>query len=485
MFIKIKKPIFFLGIMAISVVLISARCSSDNSAHTAYADMSGNTTISKKSISFLEQFQQANRDVVNSALPSVVTLDVVEMRKQQNMMPKGFEWFFGKPNSNGGEKEYRAEALGSGVIVRRTGSTYYVLTNQHVVGKASEIVVRLFDGTEITGKLVGGDERRDIALVSFESKADWQVARLGDSNTVEVGDLMFAIGSPLGFVSSVTQGIVSAVGRTQGPGKNINDFIQTDAAINQGNSGGPLINIYGEVIGINSWIASSSGGSQGLGFSIPINNVKKAIDDFITDGKLSYGWLGVQLIEANKEILKDLGVAKMKGALAVGVFKGSPADKAGIKPGDFVIRLNDKDVKTMNQLRLDVGNLHAGEKGVFTVIRDGKKVTLSATIGRRDEKKVGDSKHLFPGFAPYVLTKEIREKLELKAGQKGVLVTDIQLKTAGATMGLKKGDVIIAVNDKNIGSLRDFYRELNNAKRELWFTILREGNTFSTIRFVF
>lgn len=475
-----------LVIAGVSLMLLSARCSSTgDAAHTAYADMGTTAEISKKSLSFLEQFQQANREVVNAALPSVVTLDVVETRTVQQNQNQGLPWFFfGQPDGDA-EKEYKAQGLGSGVIVRKTGNTYYVLTNQHVVGKATEIMVRLYDGTEITATLVGGDSRKDIALVSFESKNELQVARLGDSNTVQVGDLMFAIGSPLGFVSSVTQGIVSAVGRMGGPDNNINDFIQTDAAINQGNSGGPLVNIYGEVVGINSWIASSSGGSQGLGFSIPINNVKKAIDDFILDGKISYGWLGVQLVNADKDFLKDLGVSNSKGALAVEVFLNSPADKGGIKPGDFVTALNGKPVESLNQLVLDVGNLRAGETAEFKIVRDGKAITVTAKIEQRDETVVGDSTHLWPGFIPQTINDELRKKLELAAGQQGIVATNIQTKTAAAAMGLQAGDVITAVNDVPVRSLRDFYRELNSAERELWFSILRDGRTFSTIRYTF
>ena len=221
------------------------------------------------------------------------------------------------------------------ITVRRDGKTWYLLTNHHVAGSATNITVRLDDGREFDGKLVGADERKDIALVSFESDAtDIPVANLGDSDSVKTGDIVFAIGSPLGYMSSVTQGIVSAVGRDGGPNNNINDFIQTDAAINQGNSGGPLVNIYGEVVGINSWIASQSGGSQGLGFSIPINNVKKAIDDFIADGKIKYGWLGVSLVEADASTLTELSLTGRKGALASQVFANSPAAKGGILPGD-------------------------------------------------------------------------------------------------------------------------------------------------------
>jgi S1-C subfamily serine protease len=321
--------------------------------------------------------------------------------------------------------------------------------------------------------------------VSFQSDdATIPLARLGDSDTVETGDIVFAIGAPLGYMSSVTQGIISAVGRSGGPNNNINDFIQTDAAINQGNSGGPLVNIYGEVIGINSWIASSSGGSQGLGFSIPVNNVKKAIDDFINGGKIKYGWLGVSLVDADKDILSGLGIGDRKGALASQVFLGSPADKGGMVPGDFVITLNGKEVKTVDQLVRDVGDLAAGATAKFGIIRNGKEKMITVKIAERNETLVSDSGKLWPGFIPYAMSDDIRKQLKLDAKQKGILVTNVQAKSPASVMGLLSGDVIVKVNDKDVSTLGDFYEKLSdrNAK-ELWFDVFREGQTVSTMRY--
>lgn len=469
---------------------------SPGSAQTAFADSGSGSGIPADSIALLEGMQKANRSVVSSILPAVVTLDVIETRTVQNNQMDGFPWFFfGNPegeqkgeNGNpeeGQKREYKSEGLGSGVIVRKSGKTFYVLTNQHVAGQANEISVRLHDGREFTGKLVGGDERKDIALVSFDSDDNSiPVAKLGDSDNVKPGDIVFAVGSPLGYMSSVTQGIVSAVGRSGGPNNNINDFIQTDAAINQGNSGGPLVNIYGEVVGINSWIASSSGGSQGLGFSIPVNNVKKAVDDFIAGGKIRYGWLGVSLVEADKDALAGLGIADRKGALASQVFTGSPADKGGMVPGDFVIALDGKDVKSVDQLVRDVGDLASGKTAKFTIIRGGKEQTLSVKIEERNETTVSDSSKLWPGFIPYALTKEIRKELKLDDKVKGILVTSVQTKSPAAIMGLQPGDVITRVNDSEVENLAGFYAKLSDrSAKEIWFDVLREGQTVSTMRF--
>ena len=486
------------ALLCAAAVLFASSCSGNPaSATTVYADTKHSESITKETISLLEGLQSANRQVSASILPSVVTLSVTEIKKVRNPLSgDGFPWFFfGIPNQeNGeksdgkdsGEKEYKSEGMGSGVIVRKNGNTYYVLTNQHVTGSAEKIIVKLYNGHTIEGKLIGGDQRRDIALVSFEStEKDIAIAELGNSDAVEVGDIVFAVGSPLGYVSTVTQGMVSAVGRSGGPNNNINDFIQTDAAINQGNSGGPLVNIYGQVIGINTWIASSSGGSQGLGFSIPINNVKSAIDSLISDGKLKYGWVGVQLTSADENMLKALGVGDATGALAIDVFLGSPAFKGGIRPGDFVIKLNGKDVKTVDQLVRDVGDLRSGETAEFVVIRDGTEQKLTVKIEERDQKIVGDSAKLWPGFVPYQLNEEVRGKLKLDKKQTGVLVTNVRNKTPAVIVGLKSGDIITAVNDTPVTSIREFYRELSKAKKEVWFDVIREEQTLSTLRYKF
>ena len=478
--------IFLVSIFAFS--LISAKCIVEDDSGTVYAETPKSHVFSSDSMSFLEKMQQANRELASAVLPSVVTIDVVETRKMRN--PFGdlpFRFFFGRPNEDEddsqGEREYKTQGLGSGFIVRKSGNTYYVLTNQHVVGKASDISVLLYDGKEIKAKLVGADSRKDIALVSFESSEDIRMAKLGDSDSVEVGDLAFAIGSPMGYTSSVTQGMISAVGRHGGPRGNVNDFIQTDAAINQGNSGGPLVNIYGEVIGINTWIASSSGGSQGLGFSIPINNVKKAIDDFINSGELKYGWLGVQLVQVEKDFLSGMNIDKKEGALAVQVFLGSPADKAGILPGDFIIELNGKVVKSVDSLARDVGDLLAGENATFKVIRDKQEISLTAKIEERDESIVEDSSKLWPGFTPALITDDVVEKLKLQKGQKGVIIANLLPKSPGVIMGLKQYDVVVEVCGVAISNMADFYRELSKPHKEVWFDIIREGQELSTVRF--
>lgn len=479
---------FFLSLLFFAFLLtfISARCSSggDAKVSTVYASTGVGGKISSSSVSFLENLQKANRELASYVLPSVVTITVVETKTVQIPEFDFFDFFGFGPNGNGGgEREYKAEALGSGFIVRQKGKTYYVLTNQHVIGKANEITVVLNGGEHVEAKLVGTDSRRDIALVSFEYDKELPVMVLGDSDIVRVGDLVFAVGSPMGFEASVTSGIISAIGRSGGPDRrNINDFLQTDTAINQGNSGGPLVNIYGEVIGINNWIASSSGGSQGLGFSIPINNVKKAIDDFISDGQVKYGWLGVQLTETSDELVKSLELKEKNGALVVQLFIGSPAHKGGILPGDFITKLNGKKISSYEGLVRDVGDLRAGESANFTVIRNGKEINLKVKIDERDETIVSDSSKLWPGFSAYPITDEIAKQLELKT-KNGVLVAGIQTKTPAVLMGLKNSDIITKVNDVKVNNLKEFYAELSKGQKEVWFEIERSGESFSTIRY--
>uniref|UniRef100_A0A7C3I3L4 DegQ family serine endoprotease n=1 Tax=Gracilinema caldarium TaxID=215591 RepID=A0A7C3I3L4_9SPIR len=447
------------------------------------------TPVSTDALAVAESLQKAFRSVADAVLPVVVQLNTVEIQKQQVPQFNGIPWefFFGTPQDNNQgnqEREFRSKGIGSGIIVRKNGNTYYVLTNNHVAGSASEISVTMNDGREFKAKLVGKDERKDLALISFESKDNFPVAVLGDSDQVKVGDWAIAVGSPLGLSSSVTMGIVSAVGRTGGPAGNINDFIQTDAAINQGNSGGALVNIRGEVIGINTWIASPSGGSVGLGFSIPVNNVKRAIDDFITKGQVKYGWLGVSLIDADKDIAAELGLQNQKGALASQIFIGSPADKGGIQPGDYIIKLNDKDVKNRDQLVLAVGDLKAGENATFVVIRNGSEKTIRVKIDERKDDVVADNSKLWPGVIVTPINDEIRQAVKLDAKVKGLYVVEVITKSPAAVMGLQRGDIIVGVNGENAKTLPDFFRLLNDkAKKDLWFEVQRGDTTLETMRY--
>ena len=454
--------------------------------------MIGGTAFGQSALSIVEALQTTFRSVSDSMLPSVVEVDITQTKTYTNPLgniTNPFEWFFGNggngnsdSNGNGNTREYQTTGLGSGVIVRKTGNTYYVLTNNHVAGDATKISVKLNDGRSFEAKLVGADERIDIALVSFDAKENIPVAKLGDSDKVKAGDICLAFGAPLGYSQSVTQGIVSATGRSESSMSSISDYIQTDAAINQGNSGGPLVNIYGEVIGINTWIASSSGGSVGLGFAIPINNVKNAIDAFIKDGKITYGWLGVSLLDVNEEYKQELGVGKQSGAFAAEVFVDSPAYKAGIKPGDYIVALNGKTVTSVNQLVRDVGYLEAGTTATFKILRGGTKTyDLKVKIEARAKDVDSQNNKLWPGFIATPLTDEVRTQLKLDNNKvKGVVVASVESKSPAASLRLQEGDIITAVNGKSVKNLAEFYQELANATKSINFDIYSNGGTVTT-----
>ena len=431
----------------------------------------------------LEGMQNSFRSVVQAVLPAVVRIDVVEIRNTQspgegNNNPF-FDFFF-NPQNPEGEREFRSEGLGSGVIVRRNNNAYYVLTNAHVIGEAEEITVRLDDGRDFIGKLIGKDVRKDLALVEFSSKdPDIVIAGLGDSDSLQVGDWVLAIGSPLGFQSTVTAGIVSALGRDGGPEGNISDFIQTDAAINRGNSGGALVNIYGEVVGINTWISSNSGtgGNIGLGFSVPINNAKKAIDDFITQGVVEYGWLGVSIISINEEVAKSLNLTITEGALVNSIYGRSPAGRSDMRPGDFITSINNKPIDSADEIVRTVGDLAVGNKAQFKVLRNGQPLSFDVKIIARESEDIiaGQSLDLFPGFTVYPLTPEVKEQIPTAEDLSGVLISQIVPRSLGAVAGVAVGDIITEANGTKVRSMSDFFTALALNNKALELSYNREG----------
>ena len=447
--------------------------------------------IPEGALATAEGLQTVFHAVSEKVLPSVVLLNTVSVRRQQGPGLNGIPWefFFGPRDrgQDGQEREYRSTGLGSGIIVRFKTGTYYVLTNNHVVDEATEIRVATRDGKEYPAELVGKDERKDLAMVSFKTNDSYPLATLGDSDTVAVGDWAIAIGNPLGaqFSFSVTSGIVSALGRTGGPGGNINDFIQTDAPINQGNSGGPLVNIRGEVIGINTWIASNMGGGNvGLGFAIPINNTKRTIDEFIETGTTSYGWLGVQLLEPNRETAAELSLENRRGALATQVFLGSPADNGGIKPGDFITHVNSREIRSVQQLQLLVGDLRPGDRATFTVIRDRQARDLQVRIEERTDQVASDNRKLWPGVTVVPLTDQIRQNFQIAENAKGLFVAQITPSSPADIVGLRQGDIITAVNGENISDIAAFFRVLREkTATELWFGIQRGEASVESLRF--
>jgi Do/DeqQ family serine protease len=478
------------AIFGFSLAFLSFSCSTPGAQKTALAEENA-VIIPESALEMAEGLQTAFRSVADRVLPSVVEIKTVSVRRQQVPNYPGIPWEFffgpreGGPDSRGQEREFRSQGMGSGIVVRKNGNTYYVLTNNHVVEGASEISLVAVEGTEYQAELVGRDERKDLAMVSIKTNDRLPVAVLGDSDAVRVGDWAIAVGNPLGFMSSVTMGIVSAVGRTGGPAGNINDFIQTDTSINSGNSGGALVNIRGEVIGINTWIASNnSGGSVGLGFAIPINNAKRAIDDFISSGSANYGWLGVSLADPDREILQALSAEGKRGAFASQVFIDSPADKGGIRPGDFITHVDGREARDSTTLSRMVGDLRAGDRATFTVIRGGAAQDIQVRIERRTDEVAANNKKLWPGVSVLPLNDQIRDSFDLEGNAQGLFVAQVFADSPADIIGLRRGDLITGVNGEQVRDLQSFYRLLReNTSRELWFTFTRGDSSLETLKF--
>ena len=478
------------AIFGFSLAFLSFSCSTPQ-AKRAEAQQNA-VTIPQGSLETAESLQNAFRAVAEKVGPSVVALKTESVRSRQVPQFDGIPWeFFFGPRGNGDnqprQREFRSQGLGSGIIVRKNGDTYYIITNNHVVEGTDKITVEVNDGkgTSYPGEIIGTDDRKDLAMVSFKSKESYPLAVLGNSDEVKVGDWAIALGNPLNFMFSVTMGIVSAVGRQGGPGNTINDFIQTDASINQGNSGGPLVNIHGEVIGINTWIASSTGGgSMGLGFASTINSAKRTIDEFISKGSISYGWLGVQLQESSREIQEQLGVGGRQGALISMLFLGSPAEKGGIHPGDFIFQLNGVQVRSVQDLQMKVGDLRPGEQAKFRVVRDKAERDVTVRIEERNNETAADNSRLWPGVMVLPLNDDIRSEFKIEKGQNGLLVATVVDKSPAAVVGLSRTDLITAVNGDTVRDLASFYKSLREkTAKELWFDVRRDGAAIETLRF--
>ncbi len=355
-------------------------------------------------------------------------------------------------------------SLGSGFVINADG---HILTNNHVVDDATEIMVKLGDGRELPAKVVGRDPKTDIALLKVEATR-LPVIPLGDSSKLEVGEPVMAIGNPFGLEQTVTTGIVSATGRVIGEGP-YDDFIQTDASINPGNSGGPLINAQGQAIGINTAIFSQSGGSIGIGFAIPINVAKPVVTQLATTGHVVRGWLGVTIQPLTPALAKSLGLAGAHGGLVSAVREGSPASRAGLKPGDVITAYNGREVARAEELPRAVAETPAGREVPITVVRDGKTLTLTPTITRLAESQEapagqrGGKASL--GLVVQPLTPEVAKELGL-SDRRGVLVRDVEDGSPAASAGLQPGDVIVEIDRRPIGSVEDMKRAMAQHQKD-------------------
>lgn len=362
--------------------------------------------------------------------------------------------FFGGPLPRGPQRQ---RSLGSGFIIDADGS---ILTNNHVVENARKIVVKLSDEQEYEAKVVGRDPKTDIAIIKITAKIDLTPATLGDSDQLEVGEWVMAIGNPFGLDSTVTSGIVSAKGRHIGQGP-YDNFIQTDASINPGNSGGPLINLRGEVIGINTAIFSRSGGNIGIGFAIPINLVKELLPQLRGKGKVTRGYLGVLIQKVTPEIAESLGMDRARGALVANVSKDGPAEKAGVKVGDVIIEFDGKEIKDSGDLPIIVARTPVDRRVRIKVLRDKKEVQLTVNVGElKDEEVVASAPEKGElGMTVQRLTPQIAESLGLEKTD-GVVVSAVDPGSAADEAGIRRGDVILEVDRKPIPNIDEYKKAI-------------------------
>ncbi|MDE1331705.1 DegQ family serine endoprotease [Vibrio aestuarianus] len=400
--------------------------------------------------------------------PAVVSISVEGTQVSQQRIPEQFKFFFGPdfPIDQLQERPFRG--LGSGVVT--DADKGYVVTNYHVINGADKILVTLHDGREYDAELVGGDKMSDVALLKLEKAKNLTQIKIADSDQLRVGDFTVAIGNPFGLGQTVTSGIVSALGRSGLNIENFENFIQTDAAINSGNSGGALVNLNGELIGINTAILGPNGGNVGIGFAIPSNMMKNLTEQILEFGEVKRGMLGVQGGEITSELADALGYESSKGAFVSQVIEGSAADNAGLKAGDVITTLNGKKIDTFSELRAKVATLGAGKEITLGVMRDGKSETFKVTLGENNTKTKAEQLH--EGLTGAELTNTTDSDPIA-----GVKVTNIEKGSAAEAYQLQKDDIIIGVNRKRVKNLADLRALLEKKSSVLALNIQRGDRT--------
>jgi serine protease Do/serine protease DegQ len=410
---------------------------------------------------------------VSPAVVNIATRGTIRQRGPQNPLLDDpfFRRFFDIPDA--GPRQRQFQSAGSGVIIdARTG---YIVTNAHVVENASEITVTLMDGRDLTATVVGADEATDVAVLTVPPQGLVQIA-LGNSDRVEVGDFVVAIGNPFGLQHTVTSGIVSGLGRSGINPDGYESFIQTDASINPGNSGGALVNLRGELIGVNSAILSRSGGNIGIGFAIPANMARSVMDQLVKFGEVRRGLLGVNIVSLTPDLAQSLGLKDAQGALVSQVARESAAELAGIKPGDVITAINERPVRSGSDLRNAVGLLRVGERVEIALVRDGKPRRVAAVIpDAPNNSSTASNEQPRPAREPGVLHPQVAGAELVDAPEGGVLVRSIEPRSAAAqSQLLRAGDRIEAANRQRVENLKEL-REIAKRGGALVLTV-RRGN---------
>lgn len=436
-------------------------------------------------------------DLAEKISPAVVNITtsttVARNTAPRGVVPEGspFEDFFREfqdrnlGGDGGNDRPRRSSALGSGFVISEDG---FVVTNNHVIEGADEILIEFFEGMELPAKVIGTDPNTDIALLKVETDKPLSFVSFGDSDVSRVGDWVMAMGNPLGQGFSVSAGIVSA--RNRALSGSYDDYIQTDAAINRGNSGGPLFNMDGDVIGVNTAILSPNGGSIGIGFSMASNVVVRVVDQLKEFGETRRGWLGVRIQDVTDDVAEAIGLEKAAGALVTDVPEG-PSAEAGIKAGDVIMSFDGKEVTDTRSLVKTVGNTQVGKAVRVIVFRDGKTETLKVTLGRREEAEgaVPASQPAEPekpaqsdilGLTVSEITDELREQLELASGASGLVVQDVDETSKAFEKGLRAGDLITEAGQQKLASIEDLNKQIEAAReagrKSLLLLVRRAGD---------